>query len=104
MGVPTERQMERLTNVALDAMETEVAAWRRIGTWMPQMTRLVRYPSLSITNIGPAEIPQEEDVSIQQIDLPDNQVNDFLRRAAVQAAVKAVLAERTVNVNAGAEL
>jgi hypothetical protein len=103
MGVPTERQMERLTNVALDAMETEVAAWRRIGTWMPQTTRLVRYPSLNIANIGPAEIPQEEE-TIQQIDIPDHHVNDFLRRAAVQAAVKAVLAERTVNVNAGAEL
>lgn len=104
MGVPTERQMERLTNVALDAMETEVAAWRRIGTWAPQMTRLVRYPSLSITNIGPAEIPQEEEMTIQQIELPDDQVNDFLRRAAVQAAVKAVLAEPLMQTTIAVEV
>ena len=99
--MPTERQMERLTNVALDAMEDEVAAWRRIGTWMPQMTRLVRYPR--IPDIGPAEIPQVEETA-QHIELPDHQVNDFLRRAAVQAAVKALLAEPLMTATIAVEV
>jgi hypothetical protein len=101
MGVPTERQMERLTNVALDAMEAEVAAWRRIGTWSPRTVRLVRYPRMSLDDIGPAEIPAVVD-NYQHIELPDEHVNGFIRRAAVQAAVKAVLAEplmqTTINV------
>jgi hypothetical protein len=103
MGVPTERQMERLTNVALDAMEAEVAAWSRLGTWTPRTVRLIRHPRLSLATIGPADVPTVED-SVQHIELPDEQVNDFLRRVAVQAAVKAVLAEPLMQTTIAVEV
>jgi hypothetical protein len=74
--------MEKLTNAALDAFDDELKCWQRIGTWHPKHTRLVRYPIMR--DLGPASYSAAIEQSVQQIELPDDQVHMFIVRAAME--------------------
>jgi hypothetical protein len=85
--------MEKLTNAALDAFEDELKCWRRIGTWSARTTRLVRYPR--VNDLSPAAAYQAAmEETIQQVELPDDEVHMFIVRAGMEKAIKAAFDEQ----------
>lgn len=82
-----------LTNTALDALEDELGCWMRVGTSLPRTTRLIRYPVIDLS-VGPSDMPTEEDVVIH-MDVPDQDVNKFLTRMAMEKVVLALQRELT---------
>ncbi|MGC0389340.1 hypothetical protein [Bradyrhizobium sp. USDA 241] len=82
--------MEKLTNAALDAFETELKCWQRRGTWRPGTTMLVRYPMSRSIDMD-IKVAAEE--RIEQIEMEDEHVHMFIVRAAMEKAVTAVREE-----------
>jgi hypothetical protein len=84
--------MEKLTNAALDAFEDELKCWRRIGTWSPRTTRLVRYPR--VNDLSPAAYQVAIEETVQHVELPDDEVHMFIVRAGMEKAIKAAFDEQ----------
>jgi hypothetical protein len=87
------QQKEALIDEALDAIDNELNAWRRIPSphnrpGMPPVTRIMRFLTLA-DPIGPAEVIPESTVSFY--DLPDNEVNAFIRYVAIKKAIEMVV-------------
>jgi hypothetical protein len=88
-SVPAE-----LTDLAIDAMEEEVACWRRIPMY-PGVTRLIRFPAM--LDVGPAEIPPDGGDTVAYHDVPTKLADDMLVRFAMEKVVEAVLGAVSVS-------
>jgi hypothetical protein len=90
----SDERMTKLVDLALDVFEDEVRCWRRLGTHQPQVTRLVRYPKMPDLKIDDAGIGTFDDAdTVEYFDVPDKQVNDLLRRIAMDKVIKAITKE-----------
>ena len=87
--MPASNVPADLTDLALNALEDEVACWRRIPMY-PGVIRLMRFPSLMETPIGPAEIPDDTE-TVCYHDVPAKDADDILLRMAMEKVVEAVL-------------
>lgn len=86
-----DAEQERLLDLALDVLEDEWSSWRRIGTWSPGMTRLVRDP---LRNKPMPHAPEiVENATITTIDVRDEDVNALLKRFAMDKVVTALRQE-----------
>ena len=92
-SVPAE-----LTDLAINAMEEEVACWRRIPMY-PGITRLIRFPQLGEIDLSPAgaDIPPDGDETVAYHDIPDKLADDMLVRFAMEKVVEAVLGAVSVS-------
>jgi hypothetical protein len=86
--MPASHVPAELTDLALNALEDEVACWRRIPTY-PGVTRLMRFPPL--LEIGPAEIPSDDEQTVIYHDVPAKDADDLLLRMAMEKVVEAVI-------------
>ncbi|MGX9944894.1 hypothetical protein ACTG4Q_20750 [Bradyrhizobium denitrificans] len=83
MSVPAE-----LVDLALNALEEEVACWRKVP-WRPDYTRLMRFSDTFDAPIGPAEVPEEATITCH--DVPSHMADDMIVRFAMEKAVEAVI-------------
>jgi len=92
-SVPAE-----LTDLAINAMEEEVACWRRIPMY-PGITRLIRFPQLGEIDLSPAgaALPAEADASVSYHDIPTKDADDMLVRFAMEKVVEAILGAVSVS-------
>ena len=88
----SDERMAKLVDLALDVFEDEVRCWRRIGTHQPQVTRLVRYPETPLI-VSDEDMAEVGELKVEYFDVPDKQVNDLLRRIAMDKVVKAITKE-----------
>ena len=85
-----DKQIDELADLANEIWLGEIECWERIGTSMPKTTRLVRSdPIVDFNGPGPA--------TYGIADIPDDQVNAFLRRTAMKKAIEAVLQRAPVS-------
>lgn len=84
-----KRKEEDLIFTAVEALEDEVRCWRTVSEYRDQV-RLVRYPRISISDIGPADYTAESVETVEHIDLPKKEIPFFLRYRGMQAAIKAI--------------
>jgi len=84
-NVPAE-----LTNLALDALEDEVACWRRIPM-RPGWIRLMRFPQLSEIDLSPsgAAVNSQEEVIYHDVDA--KQADSLVLRFAMEKVVETIL-------------
>ena len=86
----SDKQIDELADLANEIWLDEIECWERIGTGMPKTTRLVRSdPIVDFKGTGPA--------TYSIVDIPDDQVNAFLRRTAMKKAIEAVLQRAPVS-------
>jgi hypothetical protein len=90
-----DNAMIKLVDIALDALEDELKSWRRIGTHISQITRLVRYPKTPLFT-SDEEISSIREEKVEFLDVPDKDVNGVLTRIAMDKAVEAVLKEAAI--------
>jgi hypothetical protein len=83
----------KLVDLALNALEDEVPCWRKLP-WRPGYIRLMRFPR--IDEIGPAEIPPEDETVIYH-DVPANIADDMIVRFAMEKVVEAVIGAISVS-------
>ena len=81
-----------LTDLALNALEDEVACWRRIPMY-PGVTRLMRFPRMDDIDLSPAgaAIPPIEEQTVVYHDVPAKTADDILLRMAMEKVVEAIL-------------
>jgi hypothetical protein len=89
--MPHKVNDDELVNVGLMALEDEMKAWRHV-TVFDGYVRLVRYPPVSLLEIGPAEVPDGPDATVEMRDVKKDEVWPFLRWRGMQAAVRAIKA------------
>ncbi len=88
----SDERMTKLVDLALNVFEDEVRCWRRVGTYQPQVTRLVRYPETP-TIFSDEDMAAVSELKVEYFDVPDKEVNDLLRRIAMDKVVKAITKE-----------
>ncbi|SDK41888.1 hypothetical protein [Bradyrhizobium ottawaense] len=80
-----------LTDLAMNALEDEVACWRRIPMY-PGVIRLMRFPQLSEIDLSPAGAAISDDAeTVCYHDVQAKQADDLVLRFAMEKVVEAIL-------------
>lgn len=90
--MPASNVPAELTDLALNALEDEVACWRRIPMY-PGVTRLMRFPPMGELDLSPAgaNVPPDDAQTVIYHDVPAKDTDDLLLRMAMEKVVEAVL-------------
>jgi hypothetical protein len=89
--MPASNVPAELTDLALNALEDEVACWRRMPMY-PGVTRLMRFPALEEIDLSPAGAAISEETStVVYHDVPAKDADALLMRFAMEKVVEAVL-------------
>lgn len=78
---------------AKQAFESEARCWVRQGTWTLGRTMLIRDPWKAVWAFGTSEI--QKNVGIEQIAMPDAQVDSYLLDRCLERALQAIQDEIT---------
>jgi hypothetical protein len=90
--MPAAHVPAELTDLALNALEDEVACWRRIPMYSG-VTRLMRFPPMDALDLSAAgaAIPPDDQQTVVYHDVPTKRADDLLMRFAMEKVVEAIL-------------
>jgi hypothetical protein len=79
---------EQLVNLALDALEEEVACWRRVP-WREGKVRLMRFPTMEPIGVSDIEVDGTMEVAMHDVNAAD--ADNIIVRFAIEKVVEAVI-------------